>query len=139
MISFFRSDFRSAPAARTLACVLTCLLAGCAAQVKVDPVEPVAMPAGWSQNGGNATPMEPDLDWWRRFGSDELSNLVHEGQNNNYEIGAAVSRVRQAQVQAAIAGAPLLPEVDLSIGASRYSVFQRRGQHQRQRHVAGRL
>jgi multidrug efflux system outer membrane protein len=77
------------------------------------------MPAGWSQNGGNVTPMEPNLDWWQRFGSDELSTLVRDGQNNNYEIGAAVSRVRQAQVQAAIAGAPLLPEADVSIGASR--------------------
>lgn len=111
----FRSGLRSASAALLSISVL----AGCATQVKVDPVEPVAMPAGWSQSGGNATPMEPDLDWWRRFGSDELSSLVHEGQNNNYEIGAAVSRVRQAQVQAAIAGAPLLPEVDVSAGASR--------------------
>ncbi|RXZ33251.1 efflux transporter outer membrane subunit [Oxalobacteraceae bacterium CAVE-383] len=114
--------FRFTPAALTslmLALPLALILAGCATQVKVEPVAPVAMPAGWSQNGGNATPMEPDLDWWRHFGSDELSTLVHEGQNNNYEIGAAVSRVRQAQVQAAIAGAPLLPEADLSIGASR--------------------
>src|ERR1700750_302029 len=98
MTSLFRSDLHFA----TAGMALVCMLAGCATQGKVDPVEPVAMPAGWSQNGGHATPMEPDLDWWRHFGSDELSSLVHEGQNNNYEIGAAVSRVRQAQVQAAI-------------------------------------
>jgi multidrug efflux system outer membrane protein len=96
------------------------MLAGCAAyQVKVEPIAPVVMPAGWSQNGANAAPMEPDLNWWQHFGSPELSALVREGQNNNYEIGAAVSRVRQAQVQALIAGASLLPEVDLSSGASR--------------------
>jgi multidrug efflux system outer membrane protein len=116
--SDMKSNVRSTPAASI--CLLMALaLAGCATQVKVEPVAPVPMPAGWSQSGGNATPEEPNLDWWRRFGSDELSGLVREGQNNNYEIGAAVSRVRQAQVQAAIAGAPLLPEADLSIGASR--------------------
>lgn len=95
------------------------MLAGCATQVAIEPVAPVTMPAGWSQSGVNAAPAEPDLDWWRHFGSDELTALVKEGQNNNFEIGAAVSRVRQAQVQAAIAGAPLLPEVDLLGGAAR--------------------
>ena len=100
--------------------LLTALLAGCAAsRVKIEPVAPVSMPAGWSQNGGNATPMEPDLNWWQHFDSAELSALVREGQNNNYEIGAAVSRVRQAQVQALIAGAPLLPEVDVATSVSR--------------------
>jgi multidrug efflux system outer membrane protein len=106
--------------AGALAVIAALALVSCAAQETVEPpVAPVAMPAGWSQNGGNATPMEPDLNWWQHFGSRELSTLVLEGQNNNYEIGAAVSRVRQAQVQAAIAGAPLLPEIDLSGGAGR--------------------
>jgi hypothetical protein len=39
--------------------------------------------------------------------------LVDEGQRNNFEIAAAVSRVQQAEAQARIAGAPLLPDVDV--------------------------
>jgi multidrug efflux system outer membrane protein len=117
--SKMKFHFGSTRTALTVLSALMLTLAGCATQVAVEPVAPVAMPAGWSQSGGNVTPMEPNLDWWQRFGSDELSKLVRDGQNNNYEIGAAVSRVRQAQVQAAIAGAPLLPEADVSIGASR--------------------
>jgi NodT family efflux transporter outer membrane factor (OMF) lipoprotein len=100
--------------------LLAATLAGCAArQVQVDPVAPVDMPAGWSRAAGNAAQIAPDVDWWRHFGSAELTRLVREGQENNYEIAAAMSRVRQAQVQALIAGAPLLPQVDFSGSVSR--------------------
>ena len=100
--------------------LLAVMLAGCASRrVEVDPIDAVDMPAGWSQTGGNAAQMVPDLNWWRHFGSPELTALVRDGQNNNYEIAAAVSRVRQAQVQARIAGAPLLPQVDFSASINR--------------------
>jgi multidrug efflux system outer membrane protein len=100
--------------------LLAALLAGCASRrVEVEPVAAPAMPAGWSQTGGSAAQMTPDPNWWRHFGSPELTELVREGQNNNYEIAAAVSRVRQAQVQALIAGAPLLPEADVSASVGR--------------------
>ncbi|MDB5777341.1 MAG: transporter [Herbaspirillum sp.] len=103
-----------------LALLLTVALGGCAsARVDIEPVAPVDLPAGWSQADGKTTQLEPDLNWWRHFGSDELSELVQEGQTNNYEIAAAVSRVRQAQVQALIAGAPLLPQVDFATYVNR--------------------
>ncbi|HWZ47168.1 MAG TPA: efflux transporter outer membrane subunit [Herbaspirillum sp.] len=110
----------SPPFTRAAMVLLAAVLAGCAAhQVKIDPVDPVKMPAGWSKNDADVKPTEPDLNWWQHFGSAELSDLVREGRKNNYEIGAAVSRVRQAQVEAQIAGAPLLPEVDLSASGAR--------------------
>ncbi len=97
------------------------LLAGCAGTHgdQQDSPPTIDMPATWSQASANATGAMPDAQWWKRFGSDELSKLVAEGQTNSFEIAAAVSRVREAQLQARIAGAPLLPEVDVNAGVNR--------------------
>ncbi|MDP5007562.1 MAG: efflux transporter outer membrane subunit, partial [Glaciimonas sp.] len=61
----------------------------------------------------------PDSAWWKRFGSHELTQLVDQGQTSNLEIAAAMSRLRQAEAQARIAGVPLLPSVDFSTGVNR--------------------
>ncbi|NGZ85107.1 efflux transporter outer membrane subunit [Duganella sp. SAP-35] len=96
------------------------LLAGCAHKIPVTEVVPaVELPAGWSQAGKPGQQAWPDTHWWKRFGSDELSQLVREGQESNLELAAALSRVRQAAAQARIAGVALLPSVDAYAGASR--------------------
>jgi NodT family efflux transporter outer membrane factor (OMF) lipoprotein len=51
------------------------------------------------------------LDWWRGFRSSELTTLMEEAQTVNLDIAAAVARFRQADAQARIAGAALLPSV----------------------------
>jgi multidrug efflux system outer membrane protein len=97
------------------------VLSGCAGPRgdQIDANPNIDMPASWSQPGADTKGSMPDAEWWRRFGSDELSGLVVEGQHSNFEIAAAVSRVREAQLQARIAGAPLLPEVDVNAGVNR--------------------
>ncbi|MBP0597730.1 efflux transporter outer membrane subunit [Herbaspirillum sp. LeCh32-8] len=107
-----------------LGLALTFALAGCATrEVEVDPVTAMQVPDKWG--GGavadvtRAEQLWPDSDWWKQFGSTELSTLVDEGQNNNFEIAAAFSRVRQAEARARIAGAPLLPNASLSANAAR--------------------
>lgn len=107
--------------ASTLAlCLAGALLAGCAHTLPVAEPPPVPdLPAGWSQAGNMGSGEWPDALWWQRFGSAELSQLVDEGQKSNLELAAALSRVRQAEAQARIAGVALLPSVDASAGASR--------------------
>ncbi len=98
-----------------------CLLAGCNTPGKI-PAAPPAMdlPAGWSDTStGNTKQAWPDSTWWQHFGSEELTGFVQEGQKNNLDIAAAVSRVRQAEIQARIAGAPLVPNVNFGGGANR--------------------
>jgi NodT family efflux transporter outer membrane factor (OMF) lipoprotein len=56
----------------------------------------------------------PKLDWWRGFGSTELTWLMEEAQKANFDIAAAVARFVQADAQARIAGAALLPTVGLN-------------------------
>src|SRR6202048_948054 len=54
----------------------------------------------------------PTLDWWRGFRSAELTDLMQEAQRVNLDIAAAVARFVQADAQARIAGAALLPNLN---------------------------
>lgn len=51
----------------------------------------------------------PALDWWRGFRSSELTRLIETAQAANLDIAVAVAQILQADAQAGIAGAPLLP------------------------------
>ena len=62
----------------------------------------------------------PTLDWWRGFRSPELTQLMEEAQTVNLDIAAATSRFLQADAQARIAGAPLLPSLS-GTGQETYS------------------
>ena len=62
----------------------------------------------------------PKLDWWRGFRSSELTKLMEEAQTVNLDIAAATARFIQADAQARIAGAPLLPSLS-GTGQEAYS------------------
>lgn len=62
----------------------------------------------------------PTLDWWRGFRSRELTQLMEEAQTVNLDIAAATARFRQADAQARITGAALLPSLSGS-GSETYS------------------
>ena len=62
----------------------------------------------------------PTLDWWRGFRSPELTDLMQEAQKVNLDIAAATARFIQADAQARIAGAALLPNVN-GTGSETYS------------------
>jgi NodT family efflux transporter outer membrane factor (OMF) lipoprotein len=67
-----------------------------------------------------ATDAPPTLDWWRAFRSKELTTLMEEAQTVNLDIAAATARFVQADAQARIAGAALLPSLSGS-GSESYS------------------
>jgi multidrug efflux system outer membrane protein len=62
----------------------------------------------------------PTLDWWRGFRSRELTDLMEEAQRVNLDIAAAVARFKQADAQARMAGAALLPSLS-GAGQETYS------------------
>jgi multidrug efflux system outer membrane protein len=62
----------------------------------------------------------PTLDWWRGFRSSELTDLMEEAQKVNLDIAAATARFIQADAQARIAGAALLPSLS-GTGQETYS------------------
>lgn len=60
----------------------------------------------------------PSIDWWRTFNSRELTLLIEQAQEANLDIAAAAARIRQADAQARITGAALLPTLSLGDQAS---------------------
>ncbi len=76
------------------------------------------IPTTWTVSPDRTTPAWPVSDWWRQFGSPSLNVLMDLAGHNNFDLAAAVARVRQADAQARIAGAPLLPSLDAGGGVS---------------------
>jgi NodT family efflux transporter outer membrane factor (OMF) lipoprotein len=77
------------------------------------------LPDAWSAADPNRKPAWPATDWWRGFASPQLDDFMDEARRANYDIGAAVARIREADAQARIAGAMLLPTVEATAGATR--------------------
>lgn len=77
-----------------------------------------ATPAGWREGDAAQAAQWPAPDWWQGFGSTELNGLMAEAQRANADLGAAVARVKEADAQARIAGAPLLPSIEATGGAA---------------------
>ena len=79
------------------------------------------IPEGYKQaRSSKASDAAPTLDWWRGFRSRELTGLMEEAQTVNLDIAAATARFRQADAQARIAGAALLPSLSAT-GQESYS------------------
>ena len=79
------------------------------------------IPEGYKQaRSSKAADAAPTLDWWRGFRSRELTGLMEEAQTVNLDIAAATARFRQADAQARIAGAALLPSLSAT-GQESYS------------------
>src|SRR5689334_15162344 len=70
-----------------------------------------------SSAGPDAAP--PVLDWWRGFGSSELTSLMDAAQISNLDIAVAIAQVVQADAQVGVAGAPLLPSLTGAASAER--------------------
>ncbi|MHB0765204.1 efflux transporter outer membrane subunit [Stutzerimonas sp. NM35] len=95
------------------------LLAGCSlAPVYEEPA--LGLPAQWDAELEQGLPLTPD--WWTLFGSGELDRLVRQAQDGNLDLATAMSRVRQADIQARIAGASLLPILNGNLGGNRSDI-----------------
>jgi multidrug efflux system outer membrane protein len=61
----------------------------------------------------------PRLEWWRSFRSAELTDLMDQAVAANFDIAAAIARIVQADAQARIAGAALLPSLSGNANVTR--------------------
>jgi len=86
------------------------LLTGCILTAdKLDPALDVAKTYRAAEGApGKAVPQP---DWWRSFRSSELTDLMEQSRAANLSIAAAVAQIVEADAQARIAGAALLPTV----------------------------
>lgn len=78
-----------------------------------------AAPAAWHTPPESSRIAWPSTEWWTGFRAPELNALIAQAEAANFDLAAAVARVREADAQARIAGAPLLPSVGATAGISR--------------------
>jgi len=80
----------------------------------------IPLPTAWSEAPpDDGAGIWPSSDWWHGFGSEKLNQLIAEAQRNNDDLAVAIARIQEADAQARIAGAVLLPSLDLNADASR--------------------
>jgi multidrug efflux system outer membrane protein len=85
------------------------LVAGC--NLGPDYRQPsLDIPAAYRATPQSEAAAWPAADWWRGFHSSELNGLIEQARAQSFDIAAAIARVRQADAQVRIAGAPLLPD-----------------------------
>lgn len=103
------------------------LLAACAATPL--PTLPASdVPEAWQ--GGDAAPGWPPLDWWRAFGSDELTALVGQVRERNFEIGNSARALRAAELALADADRARWPRLALTTSTGqRYAGAGTRGDY----------
>jgi NodT family efflux transporter outer membrane factor (OMF) lipoprotein len=73
-------------------------------------------PQAWRNPPAQPADLSPSQDWWQGFGSTQLDAYIADARRANTDLAAAEARIREADAQARIAGAPLLPS--LSLGAN---------------------
>lgn len=87
--------------------------AGCILKADLpDPALDVPQGYRFAARGKAAEAAPPALDWWRAFRSPELTALMEAAQTANLDIAAATARIVQADAQARLAGAALLPTLN---------------------------
>jgi outer membrane protein, multidrug efflux system len=111
------------PSALALLGGICALLTGCSVGPTYKRPE-IPLPTQWHESTGTAADgasasVWPAADWWHGFGSAKLDQLIAEAQHNNDDLAGAIARVQEADAQARIAGAALLPSLDLGANGSR--------------------
>jgi multidrug efflux system outer membrane protein len=108
---------QSRPAPTLLALAAVAILAAC--DIGHDYRRPALdLPAAYRATPATEAAAWPSPDWWQGFRSPELTTLIEAARAHNFDIAAAIARVRQADAQVRIAGAPLLPDIGGNAGAS---------------------
>jgi outer membrane protein, multidrug efflux system len=119
--------------------IIACVFAGCTVGPNYEPPQR-EMPANWvgatpttapTTQGSQTIPAATDVSqWWRTFNDPMLDSLIERAVQNNLDLRAAGSRLRQARSSARIAGAGRYPVFD--VGAS----YRRSGSEGTSRQIA---
>ncbi|GLO15685.1 hypothetical protein PPUJ20028_42710 [Pseudomonas putida] len=107
---------------------LSLCLAACSTPPSPSPA--IDAPLAWQTAVPASTSAWPDSAWWKAFASPQLDRLIERARHNSHDLAAAAARVRQAQANAVIAGAPLLPEVQFALDASKQHLMHGTGSSQ---------
>jgi outer membrane protein, multidrug efflux system len=86
------------------------------------PEPPVPLQFTEAEPGGPPASPWPAAQWWQAFGSGQLDDLIGQAQRTNLDLAIAAARIEEADAQARIAGAPLLPALTGQAVATRQRI-----------------
>ncbi|HTT82124.1 MAG TPA: efflux transporter outer membrane subunit [Rhizomicrobium sp.] len=95
-----------------------CVLAACSTPVP-QVLKPEELPSKFEGPVVPGSSIWPSSDWWRAFGSDEMSGLVTTAQTDNLNIAVAMANVLEARANVAIERAALFPTITAQPTAQR--------------------
>jgi multidrug efflux system outer membrane protein len=101
-----------------LAVLATLSLGACATSGNPPALMP-GMPGAWAESGASDA-ASPSRDWWRIFGSEELSELIDASLSTSPDMAIAAEHVRQAEAQVRIAGSTLFPALNFGADTARH-------------------
>jgi multidrug efflux system outer membrane protein len=93
-------------------------LSGCATHVP-QVLAPQNTPKAFSGQTIGSEQVWPQTDWWRTFGSPELSDLIEKAGADNRDLAVAAARVMEARAQMVIQRAALFPQINAQAQALR--------------------
>jgi outer membrane protein, multidrug efflux system len=97
---------------------LALLTAGC---ITSPPhvLSPQYVPGAFTAPITQGAPVWPQAEWWKAFGSDEMTGFIVAAQKDNLDLAAAAARVAQADANWGIAASALFPTIGASGGVTR--------------------
>lgn len=94
-------------------CLVACLLASCASQVRTPYQRPeLEVPSHWGHQAVK-TALLPE-QWWEGFADPRLNGLVEEAMGRNTDLATAAILVRKARLRAEQADSDRWPELSVS-------------------------
>lgn len=88
-----------------------------------DPRPPIDVPDRYAQTAGDERDVAPEdampERWWTAFGDPELSYLVDEALERNFQLGAAWARLEQAEAGLEAANSNFWPQISAQLDVSR--------------------
>ncbi|WP_440150645.1 efflux transporter outer membrane subunit [Alcaligenes faecalis] len=118
----------------------TLLLQACGSlSSDLDKTPPTLPQAYQQQVKATSSPVlaQVEPEWWRAYNSPALNSLMQEALKDVAVLRQAQARILQAQAQARIAGASLLPELQGNLSAQRDAPFSSSHGDSRSQYVAG--
>lgn len=108
-----------------IAFLLAGMLGGCTHSAITPEASDIGMPAGWTRGGDEG---RIDLNWLQSFHDPQLTSLVSEAIVNNYLLEQERARLYEAEQLVVIVRANRIPELDVSLDASRRGIRDTAGQ-----------
>lgn len=114
---------RYKPALVVLACSASILLASCSSfNTEVPPLALTDVPSMWTGPVVESAPVWPQEDWWNTFGNNELTQIIDQVRENNFDLANNERNLRNAQITLREAGFNLLPTPSVTLGTgARYT------------------